>query len=91
MLSLTVRTVKIGSMYALCRKVTNNQIDQIGLFFKGLGSKIYIKLAEMFGDCYGYFEKGHFLRKKCYDYILSYFWKKIGQYFFPTSWSHLCL
>ena len=51
MLSLTVRTVKIGSMYALCRKVTNNQIDQIGLFFKGLGSKIYIKLAEMFGDC----------------------------------------
>ena len=46
-----VRTVKIGSMYASCRKVTYNQNDQIGLFLKGLGYKIYIKLAEMFGDC----------------------------------------
>ena len=70
----------------LDRQLQNVDAIQIGRFLNVLGGKFLLqKEPKIFGECFGYFEKGHFESKTAQSNFRGNFVKKIGQLFTSAS------
>ena len=71
-LNITFHQIELKEM-AQARQGKWVQCDQIGLFLKDLAKNFLTKVAQIFGNFWGYFEKHHFLIKNCFGYFLHSF------------------
>ena len=66
-------------------RITFIQCDQIGLHLKGLGDKISSKVAQLFGNVFGNFEKHDFYSNSFFAYFLGNLRKNLA-----TFYSSIC-